>query len=124
MSSLFSDEKVNTGRQVELDIAKALSIIFMIFLHTLMVVTAFNNSISSGYMFVFSDILGKPCAAPIFMFCMGVGVVYSRHSQWDTMIKRGVKLFLTGILVNIFEFFLPCYVCGTLLGQWDIFPTA
>lgn len=31
MSDLFSDEKVNTGRQVELDIAKALSIIFMIF---------------------------------------------------------------------------------------------
>ena len=96
----------------------------MIFLHTLMVVTAFSNSISSNYMFVFSDILGKPCAAPIFMFCMGVGVVYSRHSQWDTMIKRGVKLFLLGILVNVFEFFLPCYVCGTLLGQWDIFPTA
>ena len=55
---------------------------------------------------------------------MGVGVVYSRHDQWNVMIKRGVKLFLLGILVNIFEFFLPCYVCGTLLGRWDVFPTA
>ena len=123
MFDLFSDEKVNTGRQVELDIAKALSIIFMIFLHTLMVVTAFNNTVSPTYLFVFSNILGKPCAAPIFMFCMGVGVVYSRHSQWNVMIKRGVKLFLLGILVNVFEFFLPCFVCGTLLGRWDIFPT-
>ena len=59
-----------------------------------------------------------------FMFCMGVGVVYSRHSQWDYMIKRGIKLFLLGILVNIFEFFLPCMVSGYLLGMWDIFPTA
>lgn len=31
ISNLFSDEKINTGRQVELDIVKALSIIFMIF---------------------------------------------------------------------------------------------
>ena len=124
MSNLFSEEKVNTGRQVELDIAKALSIIFMIFLHTLMVLPSFNADIGSTYNFIISNILGRPYAAPIFMFCMGVGVVYSRHSQWDVMIKRGVKLFLLGILVNIVEFFLPCYVCGTLLGRWDVFPTA
>ena len=123
ISSLFSNEKVNTGRQVELDIAKGLSIIFMIFLHTLMVVPAFNADISSTYNFIISNVLGRPFAAPIFMFCMGVGVVYSRHSQWEGMIKRGVKLFLLGILVNIFEFILPCYVCGTLLGRWDVFPT-
>ena len=124
MSDLFSDEKVNTGRQVELDIAKAFSIIFMIFLHALMVIPAFNADVSPTYNFIISNVLGRPYAAPIYMFCMGVGIVYSRHSQWDTMIKRGVKLFLLGILVNIFEFFLPCYVCGTLLGRWDVFPIA
>lgn len=42
MTSLFSDEKVNLGRQAELDIAKAISIIFMIFLHTPMVAKGFN----------------------------------------------------------------------------------
>lgn len=124
MNSLFSDEKVNLGRQSELDIAKALSIIFMIFLHTIMVVKGFNVALSPAYDFIFSNILGRPFAAPIFMFCMGVGVVYSRHSQWDTMIKRGVKLYLMGVLVNVFEFFLPFYVCGNLLGKWDIFPIA
>lgn len=40
------------------------------------------------------------------------------------MIKRGAKLFLLGILVNIFEFFIPHFVCGFLLGKWDIFPIA
>jgi len=79
MSSLFN-EKVNTGRQLELDIAKALSIIFMIFVHAIMVIPAFNNTLSSGYLFVVGNILGRPCAAPVFMFCMGVGLVYSRHS--------------------------------------------
>lgn len=41
-SNLFSEQKVNTGRQVELDIAKGLSIIFMVFLHTFYVASAFH----------------------------------------------------------------------------------
>lgn len=120
---MFSEEKVNTGRQVELDIAKGLSIIFMIFLHTLMVVKGFNNSLSYDYNFVFGNVLGRPCAAPVFMFCMGVGIVYSRHSQWNTMMRRGVILYLLCLLVNVFEFFIPNFICGALLGRWCVFPT-
>lgn len=37
ISNLFSDDKVNTGRQVELDITKTLSFIFMIILATAVV---------------------------------------------------------------------------------------
>lgn len=124
ISNLFSDEKVNTGRQVELDIAKALSIIFMIFLHVFYVASAFNSSFDPNFNFILMNLLGRPYATVIFMFCMGVGIVYSRHSQWNVMIKRGAKLFLLGILVNIFEFFIPHFVCGFLLGKWDIFPIA
>ena len=124
INELFSDEKVNVGRQVELDIAKALSIIFMILVHCYMYVTFFENTISFPYQYIVGSLLGRPFAAPVFMFCMGVGMVYSRHSQPGTMIKRGVKLFLLGILVNIFEFFLPCYLCGTLLNKWTLIPTA
>ena len=82
------------------------------------------KEISPSYGFIVGNVLGRPYAAPIFMFCMGVGIVYSRRSQWDIMVKRGITLFLLGILVNVFEFFLPYYVCGTLLGSWDIFPIA
>ena len=124
VSDMFSDEKVNTGRQVELDIAKALSIIFMIFLHTFYIASAFNVDFNPAYNFLIMNILGRPYAATIFMFCMGVGVVYSRHSQWDLMIKRGVKLYLLGILVNVFEFFIPHFVAGVLLDKADIFPIA
>lgn len=122
ISNLFSDKKVNTGRQLELDIAKALSIIFMIFLHTFYVASAFNSSFNPNLNFILMNLLGRPYAAVIFMFCMGVGIVYSRHSQWDVMIKRGVKLYLLGILVNVFEFFIPHFVSGALLGKADIFP--
>lgn len=124
MSNLFFTEKINTGRQVELDIAKAMSIIFMIFLHTVMVAKGFNYSLSPAYDFIVSNVLGRPCAAPVFMFCMGVGIVYSRHSQWDKMIRRGIKLYILCLLVNIFEFFLPGVISGILLGRWDAFPMA
>ena len=118
---LFSDEKVNTGRQIELDIAKGLSIIFMVFINFLILVGDFNHSTSFIYNILFADVLGGPCPAPIFMFCMGVGIVYSRHSQWDTMIKRGCILYLTGILVNLFEYVLPYFTSGSLLGRWDLY---
>ena len=121
IKDLFSDERVNTGRQMELDIAKGLSIIFMVFINFLILVGDFNHSISFIYNIVFADVLGGPCPAPIFMFCMGVGIVYSRHSQWDTMIKRGCILYLTGILVNLFEYVLPFFTSGSLLGRWDLY---
>ena len=124
LNNLFSEEKVNTGRQAELDIAKTLSIIFMVFVHVVWMIFSFDNNISSGYALIYSNILGRPCAAPIFMFCMGVGIVYSRHSQWGQMIKRGITLFLAGIVVNVFEFFIPYYVYGYLFGSWDVFTIA
>lgn len=96
----------------------------MIFLHVFYVASAFNSSFDPNFNFILMNLLGRPYAAVIFMFCMGVGIVYSRHSQWNVMIKRGAKLFLLGILVNIFEFFIPHFVCGFLLGKWDIFPIA
>lgn len=122
LNNLFSTEKVNTGRQVELDVAKAFSIIFMVFVHVLWFILDFDNILSNTYQLIFSNILGRPCAAPIFMFCMGAGIVYSRRSQWNTMIKRGGTLFLLGILVNVFEFVLPYYAHGCLFGHWNVFP--
>ena len=82
----------------------------------------YNHAFSPAYEFVVGNVLGRPYAAPIFMFCMGVGIVYSRHSQWDVMIKRGVKLYLLGILVNVFEWFIPHFLSGALLGNSDAFP--
>ena len=124
IENLFSDEKINTGRQVELDITKALSIIFMIFIHAFYVAGLFNSSFNPNFKFIIMNLLGRPYAAAVFMFCMGVGVVYSRNSQWDVMIKRGVNLFLLGILVNVFEFFIPHFVAGALVGNAEAFPIA
>lgn len=86
----------------------------MIFLHTAFVTGSYHANFSPAYSFIVMDVLGRPYAAVVFMFCMGVGVVYSRHSQWDTMVKRGITLFLLGIFVNLCEFFIPYFAAGEL----------
>ena len=121
---MFSDQKINSGRQLELDFAKYLSLIFMIFLHCLMVTSGFNNHISIYMQRGIGQLLGEPFAAPVFMFLMGVGIVYSKNQSPEYLMKRGIKLMLLGLVVNIGEFFLPHYLAGYLLDKWEIFPIA
>lgn len=121
-NNIFSDEKINIGRQVDLDLAKAFSIIFMVFVHCLLFSTYFEFSISPFYFHAFNDILGGPMCAPLFMFCMGVGLVYSRHSQSDIMIKRGIKLWLLGLFVNFGEFIMTHFLLGYLFNDWTTVP--
>ena len=44
MKNLFSTDKQNNNRQIELDIAKGLAIIFMIFVHCGMIANFFPNN--------------------------------------------------------------------------------
>ena len=104
MEKLFSNERVNSGRQVELDLAKCLAIFFMILLHCLMVTSGFDNNISLFFQRGIGQLLGCPYAAPVFMFSMGVGMVYSRNQEPGYLIKRGIILMLLGLVVNIGEF--------------------
>ena len=121
---MFSDQKVNSGRQVELDFAKNMSLFFMILLHCLMVSLGFKNTISIYMLRGVGQLLGEPFAATVFMFAMGVGFVYSRNQSPEYLVKRGIKQMLLGLVVNIGEFFIPHFLAGYLLGEWDIFPIA
>ena len=124
MDNNLPNELVNKGRQVELDLAKYLSTLFMIFLHCLMVTSGFKNDISIYLQRGIGQLLGGPFAAPVFMFLMGNGIVYSKNQDPLYLIKRGISMILLGFVVNIGEFFLPNYLAGKLLGEWNIFPTA
>ncbi len=122
MKDLFSTDKINTNRQIELDIAKGFSIIFMIFIHTITIAMLFENTVSDAYYVIVGSILGGPFSAPVFMFCMGIGIIYSRNSQPNTMIKRGIKLFLLGLLVNIFSFIIPHFLLQSLFNSGHLLP--
>ena len=124
MEKLFSDERVNSGRQAELDLAKCLAIFFMIFLHCYFATSYFANDLSLGLTRLVSQLFGGPFAAPVFMFAMGVGMVYSKNQEPSYLIKRGIKLLQLGFFVNIGEFFVPYFLAGNLMGDWDTFPIA
>ena len=124
MDGILPNDPVNKGRQVELDLAKYLSTIFMFFLHCLMVTSGFRNNISFYMQRGIGQFLGCPFAAPVFMFLMGTGIVYSKNADPVYLVKRGISMILLGFVVNIGEFFLPHYLAGKLLGEWNIFPTA
>ena len=112
--NFLADNKVNTGRQKELDIAKALAIILMIFCHVTVFASFSNISISPGFELILSQ-TGAFISAPVFMFCMGIGIILSRHNQYDLLIKRGVKLLLLGYFVNIGEQIIP-NILGNMLN--------
>ena len=120
MNNIFSTDKINTNRQLELDIAKAFSIIFMILVHCGLIADYFANDVSLPYFLIVEFILGGPCTAPVLMFCMGLVLVYSRNTTYEVMIKRGIKLFILGVIVNIGEFIIPHYLFGTLLNSWNM----
>ena len=71
--NFLADKKVNTGRQKELDIAKALAIIFMIFCHVIVFASFSNISITLGFEMILNQ-TAAIIAAPVFMFCMGIGL--------------------------------------------------
>lgn len=110
----------NNGRQVELDLAKALAIIFMIMVHTYEAHGFITNNKSGGG-FICSwliEFLGGVPAAPVFMFAMGVGVVYSKHSTAKTYLIRAAQLFALGILVNFFQQWVPIFLSPNVAEEF------
>lgn len=98
--------EVNTGRQAFLDVAKSLSILFMVLVHVLLYVAVPEDAVGEarGAKFCYwlvDYVLGGTLAAPIFMFAMGVGIMYSRSSGPAALMRRGGDIFGKGVLLNI-----------------------
>ena len=108
---MFDLKEVNTGRQFEIDVAKAMAIIFMIVIHTFEQLTDMGNL--SLYRVV--EFFGCPPAAGVFMFAMGIGMVYTKHGSPAEFTKRGVKLILIGIVLNFFRETV-LVIAGNILG--------
>lgn len=110
---VFSKDEVNTGRQIELDIAKGFAILFMIWVHT---AETFSAGTGLGYAIV-DNFLGGPFAAPVFMVCMGIGMRYGRKTDVKDFVKRGIELLLIGLILNIFRYVLPMLTVYAFSGE-------
>lgn len=105
---MLSKEKINTGRQLELDMARGLAVLFMIFIHTQLFFA--NEQVFNSVFGGFNDFVGMVPSAPMFMFLLGVGLNYTRKSEPKLFFKRGLMLLLTGYVLNFLKGTLPCFI--------------
>lgn len=104
LKDCFSTEIVNTGRQLEIDLAKGFAILFMVWSHVYIDFGIFYDNLVEDYAY---RVLAGPFAAPVFMACMGVGICYSHsHAPRDLAI-RGLKLWGIGALLTLTRDIIP-----------------
>lgn len=122
---LFSKSEVNTGRQGAVDLAKVFAIFYMVMIHVL---DCGHADLERGIGYFFDAIGGEQFAAPVFMFCMGIGVAYSRRDTAPRMARRGLTLLVLGYLLNQVRF-LPVLILAWIrhdprLIQWELWRPA
>lgn len=104
MNAIFSKERTNTGRQLEFDLAKAMTIVLMVWTHVYeSLSTGFEPSLSATNAYVRGSITG----AVTFMFCMGLGISYTRHNNAEECRQRGIKLLTNGFVLLLFREIIP-----------------
>ena len=108
---LFADKPVNTGRQNALDLGKAFPILCLPFVHTFIECTT-DAGLGHGIPYLFDSIIGGPFSAPMWMFAMGIGILYTRHNAARDMIKRGLTIIGFFFLLNTCRFLIPYLIVG------------
>lgn len=106
---------LNDKRQINIDFAKVLAIIFMIMIHTYM---GYLEDFSEGFLYVLNSVLAGPLSAPVFMVSMGVGFAYTKKQEPKNFIKRGLGVLLLGYLLNLFMF--PASLQGILSESKEV----
>ena len=117
IKNCFVKEPVNLGRQRELDVAKGIAIVFMVFCHSFEILSGlFDPEISTDLAYGILDVvLGGSFAAPVFMFCMGISFCYSRKNSAGDMVRRALSVAGVALLLEIARTAIP----GLL--EWLIF---
>lgn len=115
--TLFGQESLNTGRQVELDLAKGFAIICMILCHSVLMYADGANDF--GFIFA-EEILGGPIAAPLFMICLGVGTIYTKHGSPLELARRGVWILLLGYLLNFMRAGIVVLIGSLIYGAEEM----
>jgi uncharacterized membrane protein len=101
---LFTDEYINTGRQIELDWARGLAVFFMILVHVKICMRPYP--LLDLYAKII-EFCGNPPAAPTFMILLGAGIVYSKNRDPKKLSIRGLKLLLANYVLNFISLGLP-----------------
>jgi uncharacterized membrane protein len=104
---------------LSIDLARGLAVFFMIAVHTLEVFA--SEEVKNSVFGQIIEFFGGPPAAPVFMTLMGFSFMYSRKSELKPRLVRGLKIFLSGYMLNIIRGVLP-FTLSTYL-KMDVIET-
>ena len=110
---MFSRNEINTGRQIEVDIAKAICIIGMVLVHAFEQLPFVEGSGGAGE-FILMRIGNTIFGATLFMFCMGVGMAYTKKNNPNLIMLRGLTIFIIGLLLNFFRIVLGMLITNAV----------
>ena len=85
--SLFAEQDVNTGRQIDFDYLKGIALIFIFVIHSFQASRTPMDDLVRA-LFVFCSMF----EAGLFIFVAGFGTVYSKNSSPENLAKNGVIL--------------------------------
>ena len=117
---MLADEPVNTGRQYDVDIAKAEMVLMLPFIHCIIECTS-DEGLCSGIPYLFDTVIGGPFSAPMYLFAMGIGLVYSRRVLVKQQLIRGFKLIGVFYLSNTCRFLIPYLIGYKISGDAEQF---
>lgn len=112
LRNIIAPEQVNTGRQLEIDLAKTMAILAMILVHLLGKYYTVESFVTAGQHVVTAIIAfgGGPLSAPVFMTAMGIGLAYSRNQDPGVNARRGVWLIFQGYILNFLRDTVPLLI--------------
>lgn len=108
-----------SSRQYNLDILKSFSIISMVICHPVVRLGAYIPGYEEDFLFFLGDtILGAYIfVAHGFMFAMGVGMIYSKRGNPSDMLRRGIKLYLMGYILNMLRYGIYIIIYNMMTGE-------
>ncbi len=106
-------EPLNVGRQPELDIAKTISLFVIVMIHALHSFYIGDGDLISN---TISTLDGRQMlGAPIFLFCLGSGIVYtSSQRTYKDLLKIGLKILIIAYVLNFLRFSIPIIILAAL----------
>ena len=92
----------NNTRLIEVDVAKAFAIIYMVVDHVYerMIVVDRVATLPDSALRNIIEFAGGPLSAPVFMFSMGIGMMYTRHNSPGNFMKRGLRLLIAAYILK------------------------
>jgi hypothetical protein len=117
----MNDAEKQTPRLNNLELLKTLAIIAMIFCHPVIRLGIHHAGYEKEFLFFLGDvILGDYLAvAHAFMFAMGVGMVYARKNTSADLMRRGVRLYLLGYVLNFCRYGVYALADGLISGEFQ-----